>query len=462
MKYNSISTIFCTVACITAMLHLASCRKFIEIPAPINSITSDQIFVDSVNATAAINGIYINMMNNGFSTGFANSTTTMLAGLSADEMDNAANTANYKEFFANNITGTNTSNLTFWNNIYTYLYEANACIEGAEASTTLTSSLKNRIVGEAKFLRAFYHFYLMNLYGSAPLVLTTDYTVTSKLPRADRSAMEMQILADLNEAQQLLNGDRSAITKNRVNRFAVTAMLARVNLYQQQWAAAETAATAVITANFRLEPILNNVFLTNNQEQIWQMTPVAPGLETTEGQIFIPAAPTLVPAFVITPALNSAYENGDQRKTSWLRSVTIGANTYTYPFKYKLIRDNNTSPREAYSVLRLAEQYLIRAEARVQQGNLSGAAADLNVVRNRAGLANTTASGPSEILAAIQRERRVELACEWGHRWMDLKRTQTADAVLGTKPNWKATATLFPIPNAQIILNPFLTQNPGY
>ena len=142
MKYNSISTIFCTVACITAMLHLASCRKFIEIPAPINSITSDQIFVDSVNATAAINGIYINMMNNGFSTGFANSTTTMLAGLSADEMDNAANTANYKEFFANNITGTNTSNLTFWNNIYTYLYEANACIEGAEASTTLTSSLK--------------------------------------------------------------------------------------------------------------------------------------------------------------------------------------------------------------------------------------------------------------------------------------------------------------------------------
>lgn len=447
---------------VTTMLLSASCRKFIEIPAPTNSITSEQIFSDSINATAAINGIYINMMGNGFTTGFANSTTTILVGMSADEMDNAANIANYKEFFANNINGTNATNLTYWNNIYTYIYETNACIEGSAASTTLPVTVKNRITGEAKFLRAFYFFYLLNLYGTAPMPVTTDYNITSRLPKADRATLTAQIMADLNDALQLLNSDRAVITKNRVNRFAVSAMLARINLYQQQWAAAETAATTVINASYKIEPVLNNVFLTNNQEQIWQMTPVAPGVETTEGQIFIPAAATLVPSFVLTASLNNAFENGDQRKISWFKSVTIGANTYTYPFKYKLVRDNNTSPKESYSVLRLAEQYLIRAEARAQQGNLSGAAADLNIIRSRAGLTNTTAATQTDLLNAVQRERRVELACEWGHRWLDLKRTQTADVVLGSKPNWKSTAALFPIPNAQILLNPFLTQNPGY
>lgn len=462
MSYKSTFNIFSAFVLLNVILMSTSCRKFIEVPAPPNSITSDQIFVDSVNATSAINGIYINMMNNGFSIGFANASTTLFSGMAADELDNPTNTANYKEFFANAITPTNAANVTFWNNIYTYLYEANACIEGAAASTTLDQSVKNRITGEAKFLRAFYHFYLMNLYGTAPLVTTPNYNITSRLPKASRAEMTAQIMTDLNDALQLLNGDRAAINKSRVNRFAVSALLARVNLYQQQWAAAEAAATTVINANYKLEPSLNNVFLTGNQEQIWQMTPVAPGLETTEGQTIIPAAPTLVPAFVVTSGLMNAYETGDQRKVNWLKSVTIGANTYTYPFKYKLVRDNNTSPREAYSVLRLAEQYLIRAEARAQQGNVTGAMADLNAIRNRAGLANTTAAGQAELLTAIQRERRVEFACEWGHRWLDLKRTQTADAVLGGKPNWKSTAVLFPIPNAQLLLNPFLTQNPGY
>lgn len=462
MKHKSTFTIFCALVVATILLLSTSCRKFIEIPAPTNSITSDQIFIDSVNATAAINGIYINMMGNGFTSSFANSMTTMLCGLSADELDNSSNVANYKEFFANNINGTNANNLTYWNNIYTYIYETNAVIEGAAASTTLPITVKNRITGEAKFLRAFYFFYLMNLYGTAPLPLTTDYTITSRLPRADRAVMTTQVMADLTDALQLLNADRAAITKNRVNRFAVNAMLARVNLYQQEWAAAEAAATTVITAGYRLEPVLNNVFLTNNQEQIWQMTPAAPGVETTEGQTFIPAAPTLVPSFILTASLNTAYETDDQRKTSWFRSVTIGANTYTYPYKYKLVRDNNTSPREAYSVLRLAEQYLIRAEARAEQGNLTGAADDLNVIRSRAGLAHTTAATQTDLLNAILTERRLELACEWGHRWFDLKRTQTVDVVLGSKPNWKTTAALFPVPNAQVVLNPFLTQNPGY
>jgi len=121
----------------------------------------------------------------------------------------------------------------------------------------------------------------------------------------------------------------------------------------------------------------------------------------------------------------------------------------------------------------VAEQYLIRAEARAQQNNISGAQADVNVIRNRAGLANdTTMTDKATAMAAIENERRHELFCEWGHRWFDLKRwpsltspaTQTrADDVLGTlKSTWTSTSILFPIPQPARNNNPNLTQNEGY
>ncbi|WP_394334799.1 RagB/SusD family nutrient uptake outer membrane protein [Niastella vici] len=114
-------------------------------------------------------------------------------------------------------------------------------------------------------------------------------------------------------------------------------------------------------------------------------------------------------------------------------------------------------------VFRAAEIYLIRAEARAQQNNLTGAAADLNVIRSRAGLPATTATTPTEYLDAIFRERKFELFTEWGHRWFDLIRTGNANTVLGAlKPTWRPTAALFPIVTQVLLSNPQLTQNPGY
>ena len=115
-------------------------------------------------------------------------------------------------------------------------------------------------------------------------------------------------------------------------------------------------------------------------------------------------------------------------------------------------------------VLRLAELYLIRAEARTQQNNFSDAESDLNAIRNRAGLPNTTANDRATLLTAIEQERRIELFAEWGHRWLDLKRTNRADTILNTfkAPNWQVTDVLFPIPASQIDINGLLTQNPGY
>ncbi len=126
-------------------------------------------------------------------------------------------------------------------------------------------------------------------------------------------------------------------------------------------------------------------------------------------------------------------------------SLTIGANA------------------EYFTILRLAEQYLVRAEARAQQNNVPGSRADLLVVRQRAGLGATPANDKDALLLAVERERRIELNSEMGHRWFDLKRTGRINAVLSAvKTNWKAESALYPVPADQRSRNGNLTQNPGY
>src|SRR5690606_22566439 len=143
-----------------------------------------------------------------------------------------------------------------------------------------------------------------------------------------------------------------------------------------------------------------------------------------------------------------------------------------YPTKYK---DNRSADgiTEYSMVMRLAEQYLIRAEARARQDKLTDAVegvgnsaeSDLNAVRTRAGLAGTDADTKSSMLLAIEDERLRELYTEWGHRWLDLKRTNRTTAVLEPlKPGWNETKELFPIPAIQFINDPAMEgqQNPGY
>ena len=118
-------------------------------------------------------------------------------------------------------------------------------------------------------------------------------------------------------------------------------------------------------------------------------------------------------------------------------------------------------------VLRLPEQYLIRAEARIHQGNLNGAMADINVIRKRAGLellsSNTVDIKADALMNIVLEERRKEFFTEWGHRWLDLKRTRRSEAILSPgNPSWENTDVLYPIPQQERIKNSNLSQNPGY
>jgi hypothetical protein len=187
-----------------------------------------------------------------------------------------------------------------------------------------------------------------------------------------------------------------------------------------------------------------------------------------EGKLFIlPETQNLIgnPVYLGENIANS-FEVNDRRKIEWVGTIAYDGTNYFFPNKYKVAQGVDIPSIEYSTVFRLAEQYLIRAEARTHLGDFLGAQEDLNFIRHRAGLGNTTAIYETTLLAAIEQERKVELFTEYGHRWFDLKRTNKADVVLSAikGATWQSTDQLYPIPAREIAKSPSLQghQNPGY
>lgn len=450
----------CAGLFILALL-FTSCNKFVQIAPPDNQVISSAVFSNDQSATAAVVGIYSQMMRSGMY--FMNGAMTLYPALTSDELYNTSPDPNAGPFAGNAIPSNSyIIQNNIWRNAYSFIYQANACMEGIAASAKLDKSTSNQLTGELKFIRALCYFYLTSLFGDVPLELSTDYRVNEIMARTTQDKVYNQIVTDLQNASQLLNASYISQDRTRPNKWAAVALLARVYLYQQQWSEADSAATAVIESGlYQLENNPDSVFLSSSTETVWQLMPVIPSLNTAEGQYFIPNSNSVLPSYAITPFLLSSFEVGDERRTDWLDSVIINNQIYYYPYKYKVAGGNTVT--EYYIVLRMAEQYLIRAEAEAEMNDLTRAEADLNMIRNRASLPNTSANSQTGLLAAIAHENRIEFFCEWGHRWFDLKRLGQIDQVLGNeKPGWVPTDSLYPIPFSEIQTNQNLTQNAGY
>ena len=453
---------------------LQGCKKAVEVPAPSTSLIGSTVFADDKTAAAVLTGMYANMHStNSFTDG--NQGIADYMGSAADEFKNYYPGLTATEFYHNALIS---SNNYFWPQFFQYIYVANTALSGVGSSKSLSNGVKQQLLGEAKFMRAFMNFYAVNLYGDIPIVTSTDYAVNNVISRSPQTKVYEAIIADLLSAQQLLSadyrdeGNNTTDDRIRPNSVAATALLARAYLYAGDWKDAEIQATAVINnANYGLESDLNQVFLTNSNEAIWQLASANPVYTNTfDGYDFIlNSTPGSSHRVALLPYIISAFENGDQRLVNWIGTYKSGVNTYYYPYKYKN-HQSGSANTENLMVLRLAEQYLIRAEARAELGE-ANATDDLNAIRNRAGLNNYTgATDKASLLSAVLHERQVELFTEWGHRWLDLKRTGTLDAVMGG-PNgvcaakggtWASTDALLPLPATEIKINPNLVQNPGY
>ena len=438
-----------------------SCKKFIEVDLPVNLLVKEKVFQDDRTANAAVLDLYGKYRSSGFSGGGINGISMMTA-LSSDELTYLNNLVEnpFVSINENAILPTNTSTGEIWNLAYQFIYGCNSLIEGVEKSTSLTPALKKQLLGEATFLRAFAHFYLVNLYGNIPYISTTDYELNTKVNRMEINIVYELLIKDLEVAKDMLPTDYSSWggQRSRLNKYAASALLSRVYLYNAKYAEAENEATMVIENQLYSLETLNNVFKIDNSEAIWQLEAHPGNTSTRDGQQFVNSQMDQT----LTSNLVNSFESADLRTQNWI--LQYGIAKYA-PNKYK-DGSSASSLTEASTVLRLAEQYLIRSEARAMQNKLIGAnsaASDLNVIRNRSGLMNTVATTQAQLLTAIATERRHELFTEWGHRWFDLKRTGTANTVLAPlKPDWTTTDQLYPIPLKEILINPNMTQNPGY
>jgi len=445
------------------ILFTASCKKSISIDPPINQLSSDLVFKDDASATAALNGIFANMTI--YPEDIFNGGTALYAGLCADELWYYS-PSDKQEFFKNDIGPSShiTIQSNIWTPAYSYIYGANACIEGINASTGLTPAGRSQLMGEAKFIRALSFFYLTNLFGDVPLQRSTDYEINRLMARTPKAEVYQQIEADLKEAEALLPSDYATTERTRPIKWAATAMLARLYLYQERWNEAEAKATEVINApHYILHSNLNDVFLGTSKEAIWQLKPANPSRNTHEARSFIPASASTAPTYLMTSSLIDSFDASDKRFQEWTKQHTFGGQTYRYPYKYKVRGGPGIPITEYCMILRLAEMYLIRAEARIQQNKLTTGQDDLNIIRDRADLAPLNLSEKGDLLMAVDAERRKELFAELGHRWFDLIRTNRANDVLSLKgPEWAPTDQLWPLPQEEINMNPSLIQNPGY
>lgn len=448
---------------------LSSCKKFVDVGNPKTLIPASVVYSSDANATAVIYGIYSNLFtSNGWASGGANS-VTLFAGLSADEFKNFQTSTSFLAAYTNSLTPLNIP-ANLWSQPYNVINNTNAVLEGLEKSSAITDAIRKRLTGQAKFLRAFSYFYLVNLFGDVPLILTTDYKANSLAVRAPKAAIYNQIITDLKDAQATLDSDYSFTGGRRVmaTKSAATALLARVYLYTGDWKNADEQASAVIanTALYKLEPDLTKVFLANSNEAILQLMPGGTNFNTNEASMFITPV-GFTPSFIsLSTSLLGAFESADNRRRRWVDSVKVGSVYEYFPSKYKV--KGGTTTIEYSIMLRLSEQYLIRAEARAHENLLSDAISDLNAVRSRAGLIGTSATNQTDLINAILQEKRVELFSEWGHRWLDLKRTGTVDNVmpiitpLKGGGSWKSFQQLYPIPQSEILNGINLVQNDGY
>lgn len=502
MKLNSIHTsaYFKTlfIICLLVIVTATGCKKYLEIPLPTDKIAGEGAYSTDKSTSATLNSILGILTGNQHFHGI--NSIGYMTGLYTDELVNLnTNNPNNNAFYKNEVRDGQTGLL--WTQLYQHIYNANLAIEGITNSTNLLK--KDQWLGEAYFIRAFCYFYLTNYYGDVVLVTSSNYIVNKELGRAPKTEVNKLIIADLLKAQSLLSneykdaiGETTAL-KGRPNKFTATALLAREYLYTGDWANAEIQSTNVITATigatgtYILLPAsdIDKVFLAGSAETIFNL--VSPNNNQDYNAYNNNTAATIPfngsawngVAAAISPSLLASFETNtsvpetptaDRRKTYWTRVTTMSASTSTpvipartmyFPNKYK----SNVIGAENIVLFRLAEQYLIRAEARARLNNLTAAKTDLDMIRTRAGLTGTTAASQTDLINAVIQEKRVELFSELGHRFFDLKRTGTIDAVMniiaplkGVSAVWNTQKQLFPIPAYDISVNRNLVQTPGY
>lgn len=435
----------------------SSCKKALEIN-PVDTIEQGQALLTSKDVEVALVGTYSAFGSRNFYGGRPFLMADFLANTNAIEWYGT-----YEELtqtINKSLLKTNTFVDNVWADGYTAINDANNVIA---AIAKVDAAKKNKVEGEAKFIRGASYFELVRLFGKAyndgspttnlgvPIVLTPTTAVTdaSYVSRATVAAVYTQVIADLTDAEAKLPATNGFFA----TKGSAAGMLARVYLQMGNYAAAAAAANRVITSN---NYSLNAAFIDAFPEM-----GSTPGVNSSE-DIFAVQVTTLTgfngfnefygsstyggrgDAVISQAWITSTYAANDDRINAFYDEGDM------FTSKYANVYGN-------VPVMRLPEMYLIRAESNLRLAPAAPVGGrtplqDLAVVRSRAGLTTTSAT-----LADILNERKLELAFE-GFALHDAKRTQTNIGSIA----WNSNALVFPIPQRETDANKNLVQNPGY
>lgn len=473
-------------------LSTQSCRNdFLDVK-PTEAISTDDLSLlnNDAGAESFVSAIYAKYLDWNISS-FSWIGVTTIASDEADKGSSPGDTGGDKDLLdALNFTATAGSFQDVWQGHYQAINRSNQALSYLPLLTNANSDLKNRLAGEAKFLRAFSYFTLVRSFGGVPIVdhvptAGNEADRTMLLTRKSKDEVYNFIVNDLNDAIAALpdKNSYSAANKGRASKGAAYALLAKVNLYQKNWQ--KVVDNCNLVTGYSLTPNFADIYKVsgeNNQESIFEIQgkggPGQPGIQQysqTQGARgaggwgwgFATPSQNLVDAF------NAEGDTERRDATIIFRNSTLYDGrvvpaTVENPFyNYKVYSSNYSG--DDYSdanirYLRYAEVLLMKAEALNELGQTAAAIPFLNQVRNRAGLANTTAVSQVDVRTAIWKERRLELALEHD-RWFDLVRTGQAQAAMAAdgKTFIVGKHEVFPLPSSFISEAKGLSaQNPNY
>ena len=456
---------------------LAGCDDFVEeveVVAP-TAEESGEVFTP----TQFITGVY--GRHTDFSYAFAYLGITEIISDNADKGSSPTDTGTDKHLLDGlTYTSTSPSFRDMWTQWYKTIGRATLAIEYTEDYEPINESLRQRLIGEAKFLRALNYFWLVRGFGDVPI---QEVNLVDRAPVSEVYAYIEQDLIDA-AASLPAKGDYAVADIGRATRGAAQGLLAKVYLYEKKWQqAADMANTVINSGDYALEPDYATVWRAsteNGPESLFELQArgeiIAHGIQQysqTQGA----RGPSGWGWGFNTPSedlLNAFNEAGDTVR----RDATIIFAGETL-FDGREVSSSVENPRyneKAYSsanpgagesdknirILRYAEILLIEAEALNELGQSAAALTPLNEVRERVNLPDITTTDQGGLRQMIWNERRLELAFEHD-RWFDLIRTGQAESVMTALGlPFSEKNKLFPIPNDQLIQTPEMTQNPGW
>lgn len=490
MKLRNYYLMFCLL-----VISLAGCKKYLD-KAPLDSINTSNFFKDSADAINAINAAYQPMQRPKLYN-MRMWTSDIMAGNSVVGAGGGTDGIETVEEANFTTDPSNPGATDLWEGPWPGILYCNLVIKNVP-SISMDTSLKSRIIGEAKFLRANYYFILVRYFGDVPLITAPQSPSDSNYypARIDKQLIYNLIVQDLKDAISALplREAYSGADVGRASKGAAIGTLAKVYLTLGDYADVIPLCQQVTSLGYTLNANYADNFdpaKKNGTESLFEIqysgSTVAGFFDDLNQASW--TSPFMGPrntSFVAgaygwnqpTQEFVNSYEPGDLRKDLTIlyqgcpdfygnvyssSYSTTGYNVRKFLVPTSVSAQYNTS-NEDFPVLRYADVLLMEAEALNETG--ANAEAPLNQVRERAGLADIHGLTQSQMRDTILHERRMELAFE-GQRWFDLIRIDKGQYGLNFlhsigKTNATAKNLLLPIPQTDIDANPNLTQNPGY